>query len=76
MKTAKKMPKNTVSSTVAVNSIPADLIVNCDQTGVRIVPVTDWTMTTRGSKQVSVTDVGVTRDVFQQEMSIWKLVYI
>ena len=47
--------KVTISSTVAENSIPADLIVNWDQTGVRMVPVNDWTMTTRGSKKVFVT---------------------
>ena len=67
-KTATKLPpppqvrrsyrKVTISSTAAENSIPADLIVNWDQTGVRMVPVTDWTMTTRGSEQLSVTGLG------------------
>ena len=47
--------KVTRYSTVAENSIPAVMIVNWDQTGVRMVPVNDWTMTTRGSRQVSVT---------------------
>ena len=42
--------KVTISSTVADNSIPSDLIVNWDQTGVRMVPVNDWTMTSRRSK--------------------------
>ena len=42
--------KVTISSTVAKNSIPADLIVNWDQRGMRMVPVNDWTMTTRCSK--------------------------
>ena len=35
--------KVTISSTVAENSIPADLIVNWDQIGTRMVPVNDWT---------------------------------
>ena len=45
-KTAKKLPQNseelknvTICSTVAANSIPADLIVNWDEIGVRMVPV-------------------------------------
>ena len=49
---------------MAENSIPADLIVNWDQRGVRMVPVNDWTMTTRGSKLVSVTGLGDKRDKF------------
>ena len=63
-----------MSSTVAENNIPADLIVNWDQRGVRMVPVNDWTMTIRGSKQVSVTFLGDTRDTFFS-MSILKLDY-
>ena len=35
-----------MSSTVAENIIPADVIFNSDQTGLRMVPVNDWTMTT------------------------------
>ena len=50
--------------TVAENSIPADLILNRDQIGMRMVPVNDWTMTTRGSKRVSVTGLGDKRDTF------------
>ena len=70
-KTAKKLPPNSeesydISSAAAENSIPADLIVNWDQTGVRMVPVNYWSMTTRGSKQIFVTGLGDKRDVFQQ----------
>ena len=46
------------------DSIPADLIVNWDQIGMRMVPVNDWTMTTRGSKRVYVTGLGDTMDMF------------
>ena len=53
-----------MSSTVADNSIPADLILYWDQRGMRMVPVNDRTMTTRGSKRVSVTDLGDKRDTF------------
>ena len=63
--------KVTIYSTVAEDSIPADLILNWDHIGMRMVPVNDWTMTTRGSKRVSVTDLGDKRvmeslRVFQQ----------
>ena len=54
----------TISSTVAKNSIPADLILNKDQRGMRMVPVNDWTMTTRGSKRVSATGLRDKRDTF------------
>ena len=49
---------------MAENSIPADLIVNWDQRGMRMVPVNDWTVTTRGSKRVSGTGLGDKRDTF------------
>ena len=49
---------------MAENSIPADLIVNWDQRGMRMVPVNDWTITTRGSKRVSGTGLGDKRDTF------------
>ena len=49
---------------MAENSIPADLILNWDQRGMLMVPVNDWTMTTRGSKRVSVTGLGDKRDTF------------
>ena len=47
---------------MADNSILADLILNWDQKGMRMVLVNDWTMTTRGSKRVSVTGLGDKRD--------------
>ena len=68
-KTAKKLPPNSkesydISLAAAENSIPANLIVDWDQTGVRTVPVNDWTMITRGSKPVFVTGLGDKRDTF------------
>ncbi len=68
-KTAKKLPPNSeesydISLAAAENSIPVDLIVNWDQTGVQMVPVNDCTMTSRGSNQVFVTGLGDKRDTF------------
>ena len=73
-KTAKKLPPNLEELKESYdifdgteNMIAADLIVNSGQTltGVRMVPVmNDWTMTTRGSKQVTVIVLGDKRDTF------------
>ena len=38
-------------------NIPPEMIVNIDQTGIQLVPVSDWTMEERGSNQVPITGV-------------------
>ena len=43
-----------ICSLVFVEEIPADLIINWDQTGVKYVPVSNWTMEVKGSKRVEV----------------------
>lgn len=45
------------------DSIPDDLVVNWDQTGVRLVPSSDWTMADCGSKQVEVRGLGDKREI-------------
>ena len=47
-----------VVSTVEFMEIPAELILNWDQTGIKIVPSCAWTMDQQGSKRVEI--VGVT----------------
>ena len=37
-----------------MDEIPAELVINLDQTGLNIVPVSDWTMEVEGSKRVEV----------------------
>ena len=37
---------------VAMDEIPMELIINFDQTGIRYVPVSDWTMAEEGAKRV------------------------
>ena len=39
---------------VKTNKIPSQLIINWDQTGVKLVPVSSWTMAEEGVKQVPV----------------------
>ena len=43
-----------VITTVEMEEIPPDLILNWDQTGVKIVPSNTWTMDRRGSKRVEI----------------------
>ena len=42
-------------TTVAVEEIPPELILNWDQTGLNIVPSSSWTMDQRGAKRVELT---------------------
>ena len=43
-----------IKDEVEKNSIPQDLIANWDQTGSKLVPVSEWTMEKEGTKQVPV----------------------
>lgn len=45
---------NEVVTTVEMEEIPAELILNWDQTAVKIVPTCTWTMDRQGSKRVEV----------------------
>ena len=47
-----------VVTTVTIEDIPAELILNWDQTGIKIVPSSTWTMDGQGSKRVEVAGVG------------------
>ena len=44
-----------VRNTVEMEEIPPELILNWDQTGVKIVPTSCWTMNVSGAKRVEVT---------------------
>ena len=37
-----------------MEEIPSDLIINWDQTGIKYIPVSNWTMADEGSKRVEV----------------------
>ena len=37
-----------------LRDIPDNLIINLDQTGIKLVPVGDWTMAAEGSRRVEV----------------------
>ena len=46
----KKVFLNDVVATVTMEEIPAELILNWDQTGIKVVPSSTWTMEERGAK--------------------------
>ena len=46
-----------VVTSVKMEEIPAELILNWDQTGIKIVPSSTWTMDAEGSKRVEVAGV-------------------
>lgn len=52
-----------VAATVQMEDIPAELIMNWDQTGIKLVPSSSWTMEKRGSKRVEMTGVGDKRQI-------------
>ena len=43
-----------IKNVIVMDEIPAQLVINFDQTGLNIVPTSDWTMETEGSKRVEV----------------------
>ena len=52
-----------VVTTVEMEEIPAELILNWDQTGVKIVPPSTWTMDAKGSKRVEMAGVNDNRPI-------------
>ena len=44
-----------INNVIQMDEIPADLIINFDQTGINYVPVSSWTMEKEGSKRVEIT---------------------
>ena len=53
----KKYFLDDVATTVLMEDIPPELILNWDQTGIKIVPSSTWTMNTRGAQRVEVVGV-------------------
>ena len=52
-----------VASTVTMEEIPPELILNWDQTGIHLVPAGAWTMDQDGSKRVEITGVNDKRQI-------------
>ena len=43
-----------IKSAVVMDEVPAELIINLDQTGLKYVPVSEWTMEQEGAKRVEI----------------------
>ena len=54
---------NQISSTVILRDIPDKLGLNLDQTGIKIIPSTEWTMAAKGSRSVEVVGLGDKRQI-------------
>ena len=52
-----------VVTTVEMKEIPSELILNWDQTGIKIVPSNTWTMEEQGSKRVDVAGANDKRQI-------------
>ena len=48
---------------VAIEEVPPCLIINWDQTGIKYVSVSEWTMAKHGSKKVEITGAGDKRQI-------------
>lgn len=57
------------------NGIPPELVVNWDQTGIHVVPVSQWTMHTEGSKRVEISGVEDKRQITGRSLSFVLPVY-
>lgn len=52
-----------VHTTVVMEDIPPELIINWDQTGIKLVPSSNWTMEKRGAKRVEIVGVNDKRQI-------------
>lgn len=52
-----------IKAVVEIEKIPHDLVFNWDHTGINIVPGSQWTMESMGSKRVEVTGLGDKRQI-------------
>ena len=52
-----------VVTTVDMEGIPPELIMNWDQTGIKLVPSSSWTMAQQGSRRVEMSGVGDKRQI-------------
>ena len=43
---------------IKAHSIPSELVLNWDQTGIHLVPAPDWTMDSRGAQRVEIAHLG------------------
>ena len=52
-----------IKAVVEMAEIPYDLIINWDQTGIKYIPVSEWTMEKEGSKRVEIAGINDKRQI-------------
>ena len=52
-----------IKATVEMMEIPPELVINWDQTGIKIVPVSSWTMEKKGTRRVEIAGVDDKRQI-------------
>ncbi len=52
-----------IGGMVKLRDIPDSLVINLDQTGIKLVPTGDWTMAAQGSRRVEVVGLGDKRQI-------------
>lgn len=52
-----------IQNKMTMKNIPPELVINWDQTGLHIVPVSQWTMEVEGSKRVEITGIDDKRQI-------------
>lgn len=62
-KELKKTFLDNVRTTVEMEEIPPELVLNWDQTGIKILPTSLWTMEKQGSKRVEITGASDKRQI-------------
>ena len=50
----RKLFHQVIRNVIVMDEVPAELVVNWDQTGLNYVPVSQWTMEQEGAKQVAI----------------------
>jgi len=54
-----------IEKTVSDYEILSSLIINWDHAGLKIIPVSNWTMATEGSKRVEISGLGINAKLLQ-----------
>ena len=52
-----------IKATIEMQDIPPELVINWDQTGIKLVPVSSWTMEQRGSQRVEISGIDDKRQI-------------
>ena len=59
----KKQYLTDIKAVIEMQEIPPELVINWDQTGIKFVPVSSWTMDQKGAKRVEIAGVDNKRQI-------------